>query len=1022
MKKQIFALAFALVAISGHARTYHYDVNKDGVVSITDVTFLVNNILGITNSGEDEQNFIYDVNGDGMVNVTDVTCLINKILGLLNPIEEPPAYLTCPDENHPHFIDLGLPSGTKWACCNVGAGKPEAFGGYYSWGETEERTVYSWSTYTLCEGSGDTCKDLGDDIAYTEYDVAHVKWGAYWRVPSKDQILELLANCTNQRTTVNDVEGRTFTGPSGGTIFLPAAGYRWDDECYSDGFTGYYWSSTQDPSYLGFAFSLFLRCDDKLNNDAWQINDYRYSGISVRPVSSCLLLLATNSVTIVKGRQENVAIVSGTGNYTVESSDPGVATAVIEDNSVKVTTTSVGKATITVKDTKTGITSNIQVTVAYLELSCNKLTILSGSQKSVDIISGTGNYDVTSSDETVATVVVKGNLLKVNAVGDGNSIITVTDNAIGMTETIEVTVVSPLAIATSSLALTVRSQETVEVTSGSGRYDVASSVETVATAVMEDNLVKVTAKGKGECTITVTDMVSGLTETIEVAVAPNILSSNSFWLYIGSQRSVDIVSGSGSYSVQSSDEEVATAVIENNVVKVTGVSEGKATIKVTDTNTGFASTIDVTVISRLKLSTTTLYLGMDSFDTVEIISGSGSYNVSSSSSEKVIAELEGNIIKVTANTNNRVVNTDILLTDKISGQTVKIEVFVVRDRIALSANDLTISRGLYKTVEITEGSGNYSVVSRDETVATAVMEDNLVKVTAMGEGQTTIRVADTETHVSSTIYVTVVDSLLLSNNKLVIEQGSQKMVEIISGNGGMFTTTCSKEALATAEIVDDQVVVTAKSDGIAYITVTDTNTGLTATLKVSVIPKTYLSCPDSNHPHLIDLGLPSGTMWACCNVDTKNSWRQSPTHHGGFYAWGETEVKNNYSWDNYVCDLDDSYDGNDIAGTKYDVAHVKWGGLWVMPSEDQINEFVSYCFCTGLVSDEWEYVFPNGGTIILPRAGRMMGDYLDRGACFYWTSTAVPNSWVSKYLFGGTIYQENRCYGYQIRPVVCPEK
>ncbi len=181
-------------------------------MSVTDVTFLVNYILGVPNLMEEQQDYIYDVNGDGMVNVTDVTCLVDKILGIVNPGEEPPAYLTCPDENHPHFIDLGLPSGTKWACCNVGAGKPEAIGGYYSWGETEERTVYSWSTYTLCEGSEYTCKDLGDDIAYTEYDVAHVKWGAYWRMPSKDQILELLDNCTKQWTTLNDVEGRSFTG------------------------------------------------------------------------------------------------------------------------------------------------------------------------------------------------------------------------------------------------------------------------------------------------------------------------------------------------------------------------------------------------------------------------------------------------------------------------------------------------------------------------------------------------------------------------------------------------------------------------------------------------------------------------------------------------------------------------------------------------------------------------------------------------------------------------------------------
>lgn len=64
---------------------------------------------------------------------------------------------SCPDDNHPHMIDLGLPSGTKWACCNVGATKPEEYGGYYTWGETEEKSVYDWST---CNDHGVGSTDL----------------------------------------------------------------------------------------------------------------------------------------------------------------------------------------------------------------------------------------------------------------------------------------------------------------------------------------------------------------------------------------------------------------------------------------------------------------------------------------------------------------------------------------------------------------------------------------------------------------------------------------------------------------------------------------------------------------------------------------------------------------------------------------------------------------------------------------------------------------------------------------------
>ena len=191
-----------------------------------------------------------------------------------------PSYLACPDDHHPHLIDLGLPSGTKWACCNVGATTPESYGGYYAWGETEEKDYYDWSTYIHCDGSAGTCHDLGSDIAGTQYDVAHVKWGGSWVMPSYDQQTELRENCSSEWTTVNGINGRVFTGPSGASIFLPAAGYRWYDGPYYAGSYGYYWSSTQYPSdsYIAYSLGFYSGGVD------WDY-DSRSNGLSVRPVS-----------------------------------------------------------------------------------------------------------------------------------------------------------------------------------------------------------------------------------------------------------------------------------------------------------------------------------------------------------------------------------------------------------------------------------------------------------------------------------------------------------------------------------------------------------------------------------------------------------------------------------------------------------------------------------------------------------------------------------------------------------------
>jgi hypothetical protein len=188
------------------------------------------------------------------------------------------AYLTCPDSNHPHMIDLELPSGTKWACCNVGANAPEQYGNYYAWGETQPKSVYNWDTY-LYYNDNTGYVNIGSDIAGTNYDAATANWGAPWRMPSLTQIQELINNTTSTRTTQNGVWGRKFTGSNGGTIFLPAAGYRWDGELRSAGSGGGYWSSTLHEGGSSSAYYLHFGSGSAY----WNYYSH-FSGRSVRPV------------------------------------------------------------------------------------------------------------------------------------------------------------------------------------------------------------------------------------------------------------------------------------------------------------------------------------------------------------------------------------------------------------------------------------------------------------------------------------------------------------------------------------------------------------------------------------------------------------------------------------------------------------------------------------------------------------------------------------------------------------------
>ncbi|MGN0187843.1 MAG: hypothetical protein ACI392_08900 [Paludibacteraceae bacterium] len=193
------------------------------------------------------------------------------------------------NENGHEYVDLGLSSGVCWATCNVGATSPEEYGDYFAWGETETKATYDWSTYFDTTDGGSTFTEYtvgGKTVLDLDDDAARVNLGGAWRMPTREEINELLTACTwTYTTTYNDknVKGYVVTSKTNdNSIFLPAAGYQQTQSSVSmGGSIGYYWTSNLYTASESRAWVLWLnQSNNKLQEDVF----YRYTGRSVRAV------------------------------------------------------------------------------------------------------------------------------------------------------------------------------------------------------------------------------------------------------------------------------------------------------------------------------------------------------------------------------------------------------------------------------------------------------------------------------------------------------------------------------------------------------------------------------------------------------------------------------------------------------------------------------------------------------------------------------------------------------------------
>ena len=200
------------------------------------------------------------------------------------PVEE--------EQTYGQAVDLGL--SVKWASCNLGATKPEEYGDYYAWGETETKTEYTEENYKYWKNreTGEFA-DIGHEISGTQYDVVNVKWGNGWRMPTMLELFELQDKCKWEWTTLNGVDGFKVTGSNGNSIFMSATGY-YADDCIGRGWYLEYTSSNLVTGLpTGDSWNDFNPTGTYWHNytiksmDAMTLENgygYRYYGYVIRPV------------------------------------------------------------------------------------------------------------------------------------------------------------------------------------------------------------------------------------------------------------------------------------------------------------------------------------------------------------------------------------------------------------------------------------------------------------------------------------------------------------------------------------------------------------------------------------------------------------------------------------------------------------------------------------------------------------------------------------------------------------------
>ena len=938
-------------------------------------------------------------------------------------------------------VDLGLPSGTLWATCNVGASKPEEYGECFAWAETTGKTNYNWSTYKYCHpiyvAMTKYCVSSASDYATIDYrieleamdDAAKANEGDHMQIPSLEQCKELINSnyTTTTWTTLNGVYGRKITSKkNGNSIFFPAAGFRREKSLYDAGSDGYYWSRSLYTNHSAVAYYLHFSS----SSIGMSANYYRFHGFFVRPVR--VKKVPTIPVTSIELNQTEVSVKVGetlqllatvlpmnatNKNVKWASSNANVATV---DETGKVVAVAVGTCTITGSATDgSGVKVACQVkvqpiAVTSIELNSTEDSVKVGEtlQLSATVLPENAtnkNVKWVSSNANVATVDQSG---KVTSVAVGTCTITCSAaDGSGVKVGCQVKV---LPITVTSIELnqtevyfkvgeTTQLMATVLPKNATNKAVVwASSIADVATVDQTGKVTAISVGNSNTCTITcsATDG-SGVKAECQVI----IWRDNSG--VIDGKAYVDLGLPSG--TLWATCNVGASSLEEYGDYFAWGETEPKSDY--TWSTYKYCKGSDNTMT---KYCTSSEYGTVDNKTELEAADDAATVNWGSGwqmPSREQIKELFNSSYTTTTRTLlNGVYGRKI--TSKSNGNSIFLPPAGFRREKSLYFAGELYAYFWSRSLNASHSGGAYVLYfnphdgtddSNGRYYGYSVRPVRVIAVSNIELSQTVLPVMVGET---SQLSATVLP-----------DNASNKDIKWESSNADVATVDQSGKVSAVA--VGDCIITCSATDG----------SGVKAECQVTV----------SEFHEYIDLGLPSGTLWATCNVGASK-----PEEYGDYFAWGETTTKGTYNWSTYkYCK------GTENTMTKYcisstygtvdnktelepsdDAATANWGSSWQMPSLEQVMELYNSSYTT----TTWTTMNgvygrkitskSNGNSIFLPAAGYRDDTSLYNAGSYghYWSRSLTTSiSFFAYELYFDSSYVDTlggRCYfGHSVRPV-----